>query len=232
MGFKSVVHDITERTMNEREEYKMNVLKRLGNCGVVPVVVLDNVADALPTAKALLAGDVDVMEITLRTEAGLESIKEVAQKCPEICVGAGTVVTLEQCKAAVEAGARFIVSPGFNPEVVKWCMDYDVAITPGCVTPTEIMAAMELGVTVFKFFPANIYGGLSAMKALAGPFGGIQFIPTGGVSAKNLGEYCDAPFIHAVGGTWFCARADIVAGEFDKIASLSLEARKIVLESR
>jgi len=173
-----------------------------------------------------------VMEITLRTEAGLESIREVAQQCPEICVGAGTVITLEQCKAAVEAGAKFIVSPGFNPEVVRWCMDVDIAITPGCVTPTEIMAAMELGVKVFKFFPANIYGGLTAMKALAGPFGGIQFIPTGGVSAKNLGEYCDAPFIHAVGGTWFCGRADIKAGAFDKIASLSLEARKIVLESR
>jgi 2-dehydro-3-deoxyphosphogluconate aldolase/(4S)-4-hydroxy-2-oxoglutarate aldolase len=210
----------------------MNILERIGNCGVVPVVVLDKVSDALPTAKALLAGDIDVMEITLRTDAGLESIKEVAEKCPQICVGAGTVVTLEQCKEAVSAGAKFIVSPGFNPDVVKWCMERDIAITPGCVTPTEIMQAMELGVKVFKFFPANVYGGLTAMKALSGPFGGIQFVPTGGVSAKNLKEYCEASFIHAVGGTWFCAKPDIVAGEFDKITDLSSEARKIVREAR
>jgi len=210
----------------------MSVLERLGNCGVVPVVVLDNVSAALPTARALLAGGVDVMEITLRTEAGLGSIEEVAKKCPQMCVGAGTVITLEQCKAAVEAGATFIVSPGFNPKVVEWCVNHGIAITPGCVTPTEIMGAMELGVQVFKFFPANVYGGLTGMKALAGPFGGIQFIPTGGVSASNLGEYCVEPFIHAVGGTWFCAKSDIAAGDFDKIAVLSAEAKAIVLESR
>lgn len=210
----------------------MNVLERIGNCGVVPVVVLDHVSEALPTAKALLAGGVDVMEITLRTEAGLGSIKEVAKNCPEMCVGAGTVITLEQCKGAVEAGATFIVSPGFDPKVVSWCVSQGIPVTPGCVTPTEIMGAMELGVKVFKFFPANVYGGLTAMKALAGPFGGIQFIPTGGVSANNLEEYCKAPFIHAVGGTWFCAKSDIAAGDFHKIEALSAEARKIVLESR
>ena len=210
----------------------MSVLERLGKCGVVPVVVLDKVSEALPTAEALLAGGVDVMEITLRTEAGLEAIKEVAEKCPQMCVGAGTVITLEQCKAAVEAGAKFIVSPGFNPQVVAWCMSHDIAITPGCVTPTEIMGAMELGVKVFKFFPANVYGGLTAMKALAGPFVGVQFIPTGGVSASNLGEYCVAPFIHAVGGTWFCAKSDIAAGDFQQITALSAEARKIVMESK
>jgi 2-dehydro-3-deoxyphosphogluconate aldolase/(4S)-4-hydroxy-2-oxoglutarate aldolase len=210
----------------------MKVIERIGNCGVVPVVVLDKVSDALPTAEALLAGNVDVMEITLRTDAGLESIKEVAEKCPKMCVGAGTVITLEQCKEAVAAGAKFIVAPGFNPEVVKWCMEHDITITPGCVTPTEIMGAMELGVKVFKFFPANVYGGLTAMKALAGPFGDVQFVPTGGVSANNLGEYCEASFIHAVGGTWFCAKSDIGAGEFGKITELSSEARKIVQESR
>ena len=209
----------------------MNILERIGKCGVVPVVVLDHISDALPTAKALLAGGVDVMEITLRTKAGLGSIKEVTKNCPEMCVGAGTVITLEQCKAAVEAGATFIVSPGFDPKVVSWCMDHDIAVTPGCVTPTEIMGAMDLGVKVFKFFPANVYGGLAAMKALAGPFGGIQFIPTGGVSAKNLGEYCEAPFIHAVGGTWFCAKSDIATGDFEKITALSAEARRIVLGS-
>ena len=207
----------------------MEVLKRLGDCGVVPVVVLDCAEDAVSTAEALLAGGVDVMEITLRTAAGLESIRRVAANCPEVCVGAGTVVTLEQCKQSVEAGAKFIVSPGFNREVVAWCIANNVAVTPGCVTPTEITEGLLLGLKVFKFFPANVYGGLSAMKALAGPFGDIKFIPTGGVSDKNLAEYVSAPFIHAVGGSWLCAQADITAGNFDKITALSKDASQTAL---
>jgi 2-dehydro-3-deoxyphosphogluconate aldolase/(4S)-4-hydroxy-2-oxoglutarate aldolase len=206
----------------------MNPLNRIGKCKIVPVVVLDRVADAIPTAKALLAGGVDIMEITLRTDAGLESISEVAKHCPDICVGAGTVVNLEQCKKAVEMGAKFIVSPGFDLATVTWCIDNDIAITPGCVTPSEIMAALALGVDVLKFFPANIYGGLPAMKALAGPFGNVKFVPTGGVSGKTLSEYLAAPFIHAVGGSWFCAREDIVNGDFDKITALAAEATNIV----
>ena len=206
----------------------MDVLNRIKNCGVVPVVVLDNVADAVPTAKALLAGGVDIMEITLRTPAGLESIREVANNCPDICVGAGTVVNLEQCKQAVERGAKFIVSPGFDPATVAWCVENNIAITPGCVTPTEIMAGLAMGVDVFKFFPANVYGGLPAMKALAGPFGNVKFVPTGGVSAGTLAEYVAAPFIHAVGGSWFCAREDIKNGDFERITELSAEATSIV----
>ena len=205
----------------------MDVLSRINHCGVVPVVVIDDVVDALPTAKALLAGDVDIMEITLRTAAGLDSIDEVANKCPHICVGAGTVVNLEQCKQAVERGAKFIVSPGFDPATVEWCMKNNIAVTPGCVTPTEIMAGLAMGIEVFKFFPANVYGGLPAMKALAGPFGNIKFIPTGGVSANTLSEYLSAPFIHAVGGSWFCAREDIRNGDFGRITELSKEATKI-----
>ena len=156
----------------------MTALERLYNAAVVPVVVLDDAADAVPTAKALLAGGVDVMEITFRTAAAADSITVVA---------------------------------------------------PGCVTPTEIMAAMSHGLKVVKFFPANVYGGLSAMKALSGPFGGIKFIPTGGVNDKNLAEYISAPFIHAVGGSWLCAKADIAAHNFDKITSLCKEARKTAL---
>ena len=207
----------------------MDVLNRIGTCGIVPVVVLDRVEDAVPTAKALLAGGVDIMEITLRTAAGIGSIREVAKNCPDVCVGAGTVITLEQCKQAVEAGARFIVSPGFNRELVEWCVKEGIAVTPGCVTPTEITEALLLGVKVVKFFPSNIYGGLEAMKALSGPFGDVKFVPTGGVSGKNLAEYVKAPFIHAVGGSWLCAKADIAAGDFDKITALSAEARKIKL---
>jgi len=206
----------------------MDVLKRLGRCRIVPVVVLDRVEDAIPTANALLAGGVDVMEITLRTAAGLKSIQQVAESCPDICVGAGTVLNLKQCKSVVEAGAKFIVSPGFDRDVVEWCVSQDVAITPGCVTPTEITAALSLGIKVVKFFPANIYGGLSAMKALSGPFGDVKFIPTGGISDKNLVEYVQAPFIHAVGGSWLCAKSDISAGNFDKITALSKSSVQLI----
>jgi len=199
----------------------MDVMQEIRNCGIVPVVVIDKAEDAVPTAKALAAGGVNVMEITLRTAAGLDAIRQVAKHCPDVLVGAGTVITLNQCKHAVEAGAKFIVSPGFDRNVVAWCVENNVDITPGCVTPTEIIQAMELGINVIKFFPANIYGGLSAMKALAGPFPGIKFIPTGGISEKNLDEYIKPSFIHAVGGSWLCTRADIAAGNFDKIEALA-----------
>ncbi len=207
----------------------MDILKRLGNAGVIPVVVIEDAKDAVPTAKAMLSGGVDVMEITFRTAAAPDAIKAVAEQCPDMLVGAGTVITLEQCKKAVECGAKFIVSPGFDADVVKWCVDNGVAVTPGCVTPTEITAAMKLGLKVVKFFPANVYGGLTAMKSLSGPFGSIKFIPTGGVNAQNLSEYISAPFIHAVGGSWLCAKKDISEGNFDKITALCAEARKAVL---
>ena len=210
----------------------MNVMERCINCGVVPVVVIENLKDAVPTAKAMLAGGVDVMEITMRTAAGLDSIRTVSAECPDMLVGAGTVITLEQCKACVEDGAKFIVSPGFDPEVVAWCMENEVPVLPGCVTPTEIMAAMKLGCKTVKFFPANVYGGLNAMKGLAGPFGGLKFLPTGGISAKNLAEYLSAPFISAVGGSWMCTKADITAGNLDKITELCQEAHDIVVASR
>lgn len=207
----------------------MQILERLSNAGIVPVVVIEHQEDAVPTAQALLAGGIDVMEITFRTAAAKDSIAAVAKECPDMLVGAGTVITLEQCKAAVEAGAKFIVAPGYCDEVVSWCVENGIAVTPGCVTPTEIMAAMAHGLKVLKFFPANVYGGLTAMKSLSGPFGGIKFIPTGGVSAQNLAEYISAPFIHAVGGSWLCSKADISAGNFAKITALCKEARRIAL---
>ena len=210
----------------------MKIIKRLSAPGVVPVVVIDDAKDAVPTAKALLAGGVDVMEITFRTEAAADSIKAVSESCPDMLVGAGTVVTLDQCRQALECGAKFIVSPGFDPEVVSWCVERNVPITPGCVTPTEIMAAMKLGLTVVKFFPAGVYGGLRAMKALAAPFGGIKFIPTGGVDAKNLKEYLEAPFVHAVGGSWLCPKKEIAAGNFAAVTALCREASEIVKEVR
>jgi 2-dehydro-3-deoxyphosphogluconate aldolase/(4S)-4-hydroxy-2-oxoglutarate aldolase len=199
-------------------------LAKLRACGIVPVVVLEDVQNAVPTADALLAGGIDVMEITLRTKAGLEAIRAVSKNRPEVFTGAGTVLTLDQCKSCVDSGARFIVSPGFSPAIVKWCVEHGVAVTPGCVTPTEIMEAMENGCSVLKFFPANVYGGLSALKALAGPFGNVTFIPTGGVDSKNIGEFAASPFVHAVGGSWVCPKDDIQAGNFSRITDLSGEA--------
>ena len=207
----------------------MDVLKRMACAGIVPVVVLEDAKDAVPTAKAMVAGGIDVMEITFRTAAAADSIKTVAAEVPEMLVGAGTVVNLEQCKLAVECGAKFIVSPGYDEEVVSWCCDNGIAVCPGCVTPTEIMMALKHGLKVLKFFPANVYGGLGAIKALAGPFGGVKFIPTGGVNLQNVGEFIADPHIHAVGGSWVCPKADIAAGNFEKITALCKESRKALL---
>lgn len=208
------------------EVKKMTVLERLKNSGVVPVVVLDDAKDAVPTANAMLEGGVDVMEITFRTAAAADSIKQVSENCPDMLVGAGTILNLEQCKLAVKMGAKFIVSPGFDANVVAWCIENEIAVTPGCVTPTEITAAVNMGLNVVKFFPANVYGGLNAMKNLSAPFGTVKFLPTGGVNAENIKEYIDAPFIHAVGGSWVCPKADINAGNFQKITDLCKQARK------
>lgn len=207
----------------------MNVLDRIEESGIVPVVVIEDAAKAVPVAKAVLAGGIDVLEITFRTAAAEEAIRSVCGAVPDILVGAGTVITLDQCKAAVEAGAGFIVSPGFDEEVVKWCLNKGIAVLPGCVTPSEIMAAMRLGLKTVKFFPANIFGGLGAMKTLNGPFSGVRFVPTGGIDAKNAAEFLSAPFVHAVGGSWCCSKADISAGNYEKITSLCAEARQLVL---
>ena len=205
----------------------MNTMEKMAASVVVPVVVLDNAKDAVPTAKALALGGVDVMEITFRTAAAADSIKAVSEQCPEVMVGAGTVITLEQCKTAVSCGAKFIVAPGFDEEVVRWCVERQIPILPGCVTPTEIMAARKLGLRVVKFFPAGVYGGLKALKALSGPFGDIKFVPTGGVKGENIADYIAAPFIQAVGGSWICTKADIAAGNFEKITALCKEARAV-----
>ena len=204
----------------------MTVHERLARSIVVPVVVLDRVEDAVPTAKAMAAGGVDTMEITFRTACAPECIKAVAENCPDVLVGAGTIVNLDQCKLAIEMGAKFIVSPGFSDEVVGWCVENNIPVAPGCVTPTEIMAALKHGLKMVKFFPANVYGGLNAMKNLSAPFVGLKFLPTGGVSSANIKEYIDAPFIHAVGGSWVCPKADIAAGNWEKITQLCLDARK------
>ena len=203
----------------------MTVLERFARVGIVPVVVLDDAKDAVATANAMLKGGVDVMEITFRTAAAPDAIRAVSENCPDMLVGAGTVLNLTQCKLAVEMGAKFIVSPGFDAEVVDWCIANNIPVAPGCVTPTEIMGALKHGLKMVKFFPANVYGGLNAMKNLSAPFAGVKFLPTGGVNTGNIKEYIDAPFIHAVGGSWVCPKAEIVAGNWEKITQLCKEAR-------
>ena len=209
----------------------MDVLSRMRNAGVVPVVVLDDVKDAVPTAKAMVAGGIDVMEITFRTAAAPDAIRAVAAEVPEMLVGAGTIVNLEQAKFAVECGAKFIVSPGIDEETVAWCVENNIPVCPGCVTPTEIMMAMKQGLKVVKFFPANVYGGLKAIKSLGGPFVSMKFIPTGGVSADNLAEFAANAKIQAVGGSWVCPKADIAAGNWEKITELCAEAHAICVEN-
>ena len=204
----------------------MEILERLARAIVVPVVVLEDAKDAVPTANAMIAGGVDVMEITFRTAAAPDAIKAVSENCPDMLVGAGTVLNVEQAKLAVSMGAKFIVSPGYDEEVVSWCVENGICVAPGCVPPTEIMAALKHGLKMVKFFPANVYGGLNAMKNLSAPFVGIKFLPTGGVNTANIKEYIDAPFIHAVGGSWVCPKADIAAGNFEKITKLCAEARQ------
>ena len=188
----------------------MDVMTRLANSIVVPVVVLDKVEDAVPTAKAMAAGGVDTMEITFRTACAPEAIKAVAENCPEVCVGAGTVLNLEQAKLAIEMGAKFIVSPGYSEEVVSWCVENNIPVAPGCVTPTEIMAALKHGLNIIKFFPANVYGGLKALKALSAPFPQVRFLPTGGVDLTNINEFLAFEKIAAIGGS-FMMKGDIVA---------------------
>lgn len=202
----------------------MDVVERIGKTGLVPVVVFNDINDVVPATKAILAGGVDIMEITLRTDVGIDAIKLVSEQFPDVLVGAGTVLSLDKCKEAVSAGAKFIVSPGYDPDIVEWCVKNGVAITPGCVTPTEITAAIKMGLNVVKFFPQNIYGGVKAMKALTGPFKGIKFIPTGGVNNANLAEYISQPFILAVGGGWLCK---IESGKYENITATCKEAVEI-----
>ena len=202
----------------------MDVMKQFAASGIVPVVVLENAEDAVPTARALLAGGITTMEITFRTAAAADSIKAVADNVPEMLVGAGTVLNLDQCKLAVKQGAKFIVAPGYDDETVAWCIENNIAVTPGCVTPTEIMMALKHKLKVVKFFPANVYGGLKALKALSGPFVGLKFIPTGGVNQDNLAEFISTSFIQACGGSWVCTKADISAHNFEKITELCKQA--------
>ena len=205
------------------------VLEKIQKLGIVPVVVLNDVDDAEPVAKALCAGGLPVAEVTFRTDAAEESIRIMKNKFPEMLVGAGTVLTTEQAERAIQAGAEFIVSPGFNPTVVKYCIDKGVPVTPGCNNPSAMEGAMELGLDVVKFFPAEASGGLKAIKAMAAPYVNLKFMPTGGIHEKNIEEYLAFPRIIACGGSWMVSSDLVKNKEFDKIEALTREAVMTVL---
>ncbi len=209
-----------------------DTLRALGEVGLVPVIKIDRAADAVPLARALIGGGLPVAEITFRTAAAAESIRRIAGELPEMILGAGTVLTTHQAAQAVDAGARYIVSPGFDPQVVDWCVTQGVPITPGVVTPSEVIMALGKGLSVLKFFPAEESGGVRMLTALAGPFGDVRFIPTGGITAASLPAYLQLPNVVAVGGSWMVTAALIAAGQFGEIERLAAEARRIVRVAR
>lgn len=208
------------------------VLKSIEELGIVPVVVLDDAKDAEPLAQALCEGGLPCAEVTFRTEAAEESIRIMAKRYPDMLIGAGTVLTTEQVDRAVAAGAKFIVSPGLNPRIVKYCVEKSILIVPGCANPSDVEQAIENGLEAVKFFPAEQAGGLAYIKAIAAPYVGMKFMPTGGIHAKNVKEYLAYDRILACGGSWM-VKGELVRGEaFDEIRSLVKEAVEIVKESR
>jgi 2-dehydro-3-deoxyphosphogluconate aldolase / (4S)-4-hydroxy-2-oxoglutarate aldolase len=204
-------------------------LKKLGEIGVIPVVKIEKASDAVNMGKALLAGELPVVEITFRTAAAEGAIRNLVRHLPELLIGAGTILTVEQAKIAIAAGAEFIVTPGFNPKVVDYCISEKVPVTPGISSPSEIEMALERGLDVVKVFPAGALGGVPFLKAISAPYGGIRFIPTGGVDPSNLGEYLSFNRVHAVGGTWIAKESTISAGNFGEITQLAREAISLSL---
>lgn len=205
---------------------------KIAKLGVVPVVVLQDVKDAKPLAEALCEGGLPCAEVTFRTAAAEESIRVMSESFPEMLVGAGTVLTREQVDRAVAAGAKFIVSPGFDPEIVDYCLEKDIPVFPGCITPSEVAQAVKRGLRVVKFFPAEQFGGVATIKALSAPYVGLKFMPTGGVSAANLDKYLSCPAIVACGGSWMVKGDMIAAGKFDEIKRLTAEAVALAAEIR
>ena len=209
-----------------------DIMEQFRKIGIIPVVVLDDAKDAAPLAEALCEGGLPCAEVTFRTAAAADVIRIMSEKYPEMLVGAGTVLTKEQVDRAVECGAKFIVSPGLNPEIVKYCISKGIPVTPGTQTPSEMEQAIELGLSVVKFVPAEPAGGLKMIKAVAAPYVGLQFMPTGGISAANVRDYLKFDRIIACGGSWM-VKADLVkAGKFDEIKALTAEAAAIVKEIR
>ena len=209
----------------------MDVLDQIAAGRLVPIMVVDDAADAGPTADALLAGGLRTAEVTFRTPAAAAAITTMARR-GDLLVGAGTVLDVDTVKRAVDAGARYIVSPGFSSKVVTYCVEQRLPVLPGTVTPTDIQMAMEHGIATVKFFPAEPYGGVTTIAALTGPFPTVRFVPTGGIGKPQLASYLALPAVAAVGGSWFCGR-DLIRGKrFDEITALAAEAVRLAADAR
>lgn len=203
-----------------------NFDQKLFGSGIVPVVVIDDEKDSTQLAETLYNSGIETMEITMRTDAAIEAIRNVAKNVPDMLVGAGTVTNITMAIDAVNAGAKYIVMPGLNVNVVRWCLDRKIPVFPGVTTPTEIMSAMELGLDRLKFFPAEQSGGAKKIKSFASPFSNITFMPTGGVSKDNINEYLNLPNVKACGGSWICPKDLVKNGDFETIQTLCEEALK------
>ena len=208
------------------------IFEEFSKIGIIPVVVLDDAKDAAPLAKVLCENGLPCAEVTFRTAAAEEAIKIMSREFPDMLVGAGTVLTIEQADKAINAGAKFIVAPGLNPKIVQHCLDQSVPVTPGTQTPSEMEQALELGLKVVKFFPAEPAGGLNMIKAVAAAYVDLKFMPTGGINAKNVRDYLAYNKIIACGGSWMVKKDLIAAGEWDKIGAMVREAADIVKEIR
>ncbi len=208
------------------------LIDRFQEIGIVPVVVLDDAKDAAPLAEAMIKGNLPVAEVTFRTAAAEESIRIMAEKYPDMLVGAGTVLTIEQVDRAVAAGAKFIVTPGTNPRIISYCVEHNIPITPGTCNPSNVETVLEFGIDVVKFFPAEPSGGLKYIKAIAAPYTNVRFMPTGGISEKNIRDYLAYDRIVACGGSWMVKKDLVAAGNWDEITRLCQEAVDIVKEVR
>lgn len=208
------------------------IFSKIEEIGIVPVVVLDHVEEAAPLAKALCDGGLPCAEVTFRTDAAEEAIRVMTEQFPQMLVGAGTVLTTDQVNRAVAAGAKFIVSPGLNPTVVDYCVKRGIPVIPGCSTPSDVEVAMEFGLKVVKFFPAEPAGGLNYIKAISAPYSNIKFMPTGGINPQNVSSYLSYPAILACGGSWMVKKNLVQEGKFDEIEKLVHEAVELVSEAR
>ena len=209
-----------------------DVFARIGSTGVLPVVVMDDAARAVPLARSLAKGGIPLVEFTFRTPSAADAIAAVSREMPEVLVGAGTVLSVGQARTAIRAGARFIVSPGLDPAIVRFCLGRRVAVIPGVATPSEIQSALRLGVNVLKFFPSESLGGLKTLKSMAAPFSGLRFVPTGGISLKNLAEYLADPLILACGGTWLAGEKALASMDWKSIELTAAETVKLAEQSR
>lgn len=207
-----------------------DIIAQLGHHGVVPVVTISRPNDIIPLAEAMVNGGLPCLEIAFRTAAAEEALKVISDVNPNILVGAGTVLSVDQAKEALSSGASFIVSPGFDSRIVSWCIEREVTVVPGVATPTEIIMALDYGLKFLKFFPAETFGGVTTLTAIGAPYPGVKFIPTGGINAKNLAAYLRIPSVHCCGMSWLAKRNLIEAGDFDEITRRAKEAVKIVQE--